>query len=913
MSQLDGDLSGDLNRVEWVDVESAASELGEASTLLGAVLRVERGGRLIASGTADAPVTLDFAGTGGGVIIMGRAPVAHDVPPPPLYPFGGEDWADSSGVLRYLRVWHSRRGIALFGVGNSTVVEHCEVAHSESNGFELHGGSVDVRHISAIFSNESAVTIGGGYVGRLQYVFAALGAHGRGGLHIVGNQTRPQVFSLTVLGGGGSGHANSTLGFLGGDGGTIGDAIFLHSPGFGVELTDAGARFAQPFPSPAPAPPPPSYRFDSALLFADQECGLQHPDGLSEGTGLGVHSSVESCALAAGEHHLVHGRCETFQFSSAYPIWGCICCHKADGGRHSLKWAVYQLVFAPPPFPSIPQRAPQLPGSPTGTSSPPSPIDVNGGIHTPHSSRGNIMSDVQTPLMALDDTALITSPAVPVLVSVNASCLSAECMLSSHFNPLPSIIGGACLHTAVDSATRHGELYEQTQCAGAFPSPRPADNWLFGWSMLFPFAAGTAVESAVELELVSAAQSTSIRLQTSAVRNVTQQLARRSRCSELPSFFDASLCPRTAFMGHREAFWVRLVPPVGELHISTCTIDGGFDTDLTVFELLDGCELRQVACNGDGFGEQGCQPRYSRLSLQSSGSTTYMVAVGGYGGHIGDNITLTATLIEPPVSPLPPPPAASPPPPLHDDDLQPLIDWAPHDVPFLLMLGPAVQLKGTLFIRKGKRVVLRGAAPHNRTVISIQAPVRHFEVQDGAELYLSNIEVVGGQARGGCGGAVQSLATGSWWCNIAPSLTTLPIAEVQSASRATVSWCWWRLIWRRPMSLSTDKLSSWAGRRENLASNCWACNSKAEAAMPSTLPVQEEPRAVLLNHNMNAFSSKLAMAIKLMLLALIALLPACTTLQLLPSVRHAPALRMQSLLLQKLMNSKRLRRMLSFL
>ena len=369
-------------------------------------------------------------------------------------------------------------------------------------------------------------------------------------------------------------------------------------------------------------------------------------------------------------------------------------------------------------------------------------------------------------------TELETSAAEPGLFSVNSSCLSALCLLGSHFDPLPSATGGACISASGGAPAWEGGFFQTVQCAGAFPSPHYADNWLAGWSLLFPVPLGTDIASAAEVGVGLGALAVSSWLHTAFLRqaNSPPVLGREwltllnfgttfssPRCLQQMVTFDESQCPLSAFSAEGPVFWARLTPPAGMLHLSTCTRGGaGFDTDLSVFELggAGGCELKQVACNGDGFGDQGCQPLYSRLSLASHGNTTYVVAVGGHGGQVGDNVTLTARVTQPETPPPTPPPATPPPSPLHSADLQTLIDRAPRNRPFVMLLGPVLQLQGSLVIPSGKQVVLRGEAPHNRTVVFAESGRRHFEVRDGGELYLSNLEVTGGLASGACGGAV---------------------------------------------------------------------------------------------------------------------------------------------------------------
>ena len=102
-------------------------------------------------------------------------------------PYGGADSADSSGVLRYVRVWHAGavisedneiNGLTLAGVGRGTVVSHVEVAYSLDDGFEFFGGTVDVDHLSVLYIGDDAFDFDAGYRGRGQYLFAMLGSEG---------------------------------------------------------------------------------------------------------------------------------------------------------------------------------------------------------------------------------------------------------------------------------------------------------------------------------------------------------------------------------------------------------------------------------------------------------------------------------------------------------------------------------------------------------------------------------------------------------------------------------------------------------------------------------------------------------------------------------------------------------------
>ena len=121
---------------------------------------VERGGMIMAEGTADAPITFrseldsDDANYGngrglwGGLIVNGYAPISNsggesNVEGRTGVAYGGTDPDDNSGVMRYVRVWNGGssiapdneiNGITLAGVGRGTTVEYCEVALNLDDG-----------------------------------------------------------------------------------------------------------------------------------------------------------------------------------------------------------------------------------------------------------------------------------------------------------------------------------------------------------------------------------------------------------------------------------------------------------------------------------------------------------------------------------------------------------------------------------------------------------------------------------------------------------------------------------------------------------------------------------------------------------------------------------------------------------
>ena len=128
---------------------------------------IEQGAKINAEGTASAPIIMTSSkeepGAWGGIHICGRAhtnaeggkgssEIGGAV-------YGGDNDADNSGVLKYVRVEytgyafdeeHEANGMTFYGVGNGTVVENCEAYHGSDDGFEFFGGSVNVKNMVVV-------------------------------------------------------------------------------------------------------------------------------------------------------------------------------------------------------------------------------------------------------------------------------------------------------------------------------------------------------------------------------------------------------------------------------------------------------------------------------------------------------------------------------------------------------------------------------------------------------------------------------------------------------------------------------------------------------------------------------------------------------------------------------------------
>jgi hypothetical protein len=130
-----------------------------------AYLLIEPGAKIDAQGTATSPIIMTSGKTTpleqdwGGLIICGKAPsnpgatVASEMGAGVNY--GGTDAADNSGIIKYVRVEYTGKkqtatkehnGITFEGVGSGTVVEYICSYRGGDDGFEMFGGTVNIKY-----------------------------------------------------------------------------------------------------------------------------------------------------------------------------------------------------------------------------------------------------------------------------------------------------------------------------------------------------------------------------------------------------------------------------------------------------------------------------------------------------------------------------------------------------------------------------------------------------------------------------------------------------------------------------------------------------------------------------------------------------------------------------------------------
>lgn len=171
-------------------------------------VRIARGSRIFAEGTADAPIIFSAVqdlrdgsategdrGLWGGVQLNGngltnkctddeRLPSGnnphncHVTAEGRPSTYGGVNNAENSGVLRYVQIRHAGfqvvdgdelNGLTLNGVGSGTTIEYVQTYSTLDDGFEMFGGAVDLKNIVAVNVGDDSIDYSEGWKGNIQY------------------------------------------------------------------------------------------------------------------------------------------------------------------------------------------------------------------------------------------------------------------------------------------------------------------------------------------------------------------------------------------------------------------------------------------------------------------------------------------------------------------------------------------------------------------------------------------------------------------------------------------------------------------------------------------------------------------------------------------------------------------------
>jgi hypothetical protein len=182
-------------------IKAKAGTGANASSLV-----IARGGKLMAEGTASAPIVMtsesdditvgqitgsslneNVRGLWGGLLVLGNAPGSfsgdvseYQIEGIPASEtnglYGGNDPADNSGVIQYVSIRHGGaeigegneiNGLTLGCVGSGTTIDHIEVVGNVDDGIEFFGGTVNVSELLVWAQGDDGLDIDQAYAGTI--------------------------------------------------------------------------------------------------------------------------------------------------------------------------------------------------------------------------------------------------------------------------------------------------------------------------------------------------------------------------------------------------------------------------------------------------------------------------------------------------------------------------------------------------------------------------------------------------------------------------------------------------------------------------------------------------------------------------------------------------------------------------
>ncbi|MEH3105209.1 MAG: hypothetical protein PGN12_15080 [Sphingomonas phyllosphaerae] len=187
------------------------------------VVLVNRGSKINAVGTADAPIIFtaqqnlrsngvsdSSQGLWGGVILLGKAPTAvcatgtgpntadgtsagaaapcqQQIEGVTGRLYGGTNAADSSGTMQYVQIRYTGiaisegnelQGLTLGGTGSGTTIDHVQSHNSADDGIEIFGGTTNLKYFVVTGADDDGFDVDNGWRGFMQFIIAAQKANG---------------------------------------------------------------------------------------------------------------------------------------------------------------------------------------------------------------------------------------------------------------------------------------------------------------------------------------------------------------------------------------------------------------------------------------------------------------------------------------------------------------------------------------------------------------------------------------------------------------------------------------------------------------------------------------------------------------------------------------------------------------
>lgn len=216
------------DKTATLTIQAGTTVYGETGSTI-SFLTIRRGSKIMAVGTKDQPIIFTSAkdagtrarGDWGGVIINGKAKInrgseAEGEGGTGFY--GGEDDADNSGELKYVRIEFAGRllspenelnGLALQGVGSGTKLSYIQIHMNKDDGIEFYGGTAQVKYLLVTGAADDSIDWTDGWRGKLQFAVVqqyddagdqGIEADNLGDKNDATPRSKPTISNVTLIG-----------------------------------------------------------------------------------------------------------------------------------------------------------------------------------------------------------------------------------------------------------------------------------------------------------------------------------------------------------------------------------------------------------------------------------------------------------------------------------------------------------------------------------------------------------------------------------------------------------------------------------------------------------------------------------------------------------------------------------------
>ncbi len=229
-------------------------------------LQIAQGGKIEANGTSASPIvfTAQSAAVGawGGIVINGKAKInvagGTEIAEAGGLVYGGQDDADDSGSLQYVRVEYAGAAVtggtgeynafSFNGLGSGTTLSNLQAYKGADDGFEFFGGTVTATNIAAFGMEDDSIDWDRGFRGTLTNVWVIQPSNGDFGFEVSNlpvefnssPRSNPTVSNVTIVGSGNV--AKAAFNFKEGTAGAISNVIATNV-GYGADLRNQLTEF----------------------------------------------------------------------------------------------------------------------------------------------------------------------------------------------------------------------------------------------------------------------------------------------------------------------------------------------------------------------------------------------------------------------------------------------------------------------------------------------------------------------------------------------------------------------------------------------------------------------------------------------------------------------------------------------